>query len=102
MARRRMSNYSLFMSSYLRTHLKRGATREHAQRVMKEGAAAWRRAIAGKNPFPELEIEIGAPRPAAGETACPECGAALEVPAGLAGETVACPDCGSEFAVEVR
>lgn len=69
--------------------------------------------MAGRNPFPDIHIDFvegnhnfhgvgeGEDRGDA-ETSCPECGAALEVPAGLAGETVACPDCGSEFAVEVR
>lgn len=103
MAKRRLSHYSLFMASYLRTHLHAGATREQAQEAMKEGAKAWQRARAGKNPFPDFRIDFRGEdeRESHGETACPECGTHLEVPAGLSGETVVCPQCGAELAVEV-
>ncbi len=98
MGKRRLSNYGLFMSSYLRTRLKPGATSQDAQQAMRDGAAAWRRAISGKNPFPELEAS---PAVTPETVACPDCGEELQVEAGMAGETAGCPECGATFVLEV-
>lgn len=102
MAKRRMSHYQLFMASYLRTHLKQGATRAEASRAMREGARAWQRARRGQNPFPGLEL-FGKPgRPEAKGVPCPECGELLDVPKSAAGQRVTCGECGAKFEVEVQ
>ncbi|MGE5619042.1 MAG: hypothetical protein ACM3US_07260 [Sphingomonadaceae bacterium] len=109
MARRKMSTYQLFATSFLRARSRPGMSKEQLQELMKEAGRAWQRARRGHNPFPELNLHIDMVEgshdfSAAGEdeverASCPHCGELLEIPAQAAGQIGRCGACGGEFEV---
>ena len=112
--KRRLTDYAVFMQSFLRARTRPGMSQTQRKQLMRDGAAAWQRAKRGRNPFPDVHIDFvegdhnfhgageGEIHGSVEAVACPECGEALEVPESAAGQTVACPECGATFEVEIR
>jgi hypothetical protein len=109
MAKRKMSAYQLFATSFLRARGRPGMKPAQMRELMREAANAWRRARRGENPFPGLDADMDMAGTEdglefAGEghiehLFCPVCGEALEVPQAAVGRIGSCGACGSEFEV---